>query len=364
MIGLADQIAEEYLKRVKIKSDFISAVCPFHKGGQEANPSFWINRHVGNWGCFTCEAGGSSLKWFLRELGVRSSTIEAQLEEAEKHAEKFKQLEKVRRKKKARKDFKGDFILPDALLGVYDWLPLDLIEDGFNKELLQEHEVGFDRKNNRITWPIRDLYGNLIGISGRATLIGEEPKYRMYSGKRVIEGKEVLGELGEWYPTYSNEGVRDHLWRLDKCWKRLMDNEDGDEQLIIVEGFKAALWMVQHGWLNTVALMGARMSSAQEKIVRKLGVPTFVLLDNNRPGRKGSKKVCQTLAVSTFEVFEVSYPGHLDDDVQPDDLTETELEEALGNSRRIGGRRNVTRLRRMGRQSRGRQKRQWKKKHR
>ena len=363
MIGLADQIAEEYLQRVKIKSDFIAAACPFHKSGQESHPSFWINRQVGNWGCFTCPVHGSSLKWLLKELGVRSTTIEAQLDEYEKHAEKYKKLDLVRRKKKERKDFKGDFILPDALLGVYNWLPIDLVEEGFSKEILREHEVGFDKKNNRITWPIRDLYGNLIGISGRATLIGEEPKYRVYSGKRLDkDGKEVLGELGEWYPTYSNEGTRDHLWRLDKCWKRLMENEDGEEQLIIVEGYKAALWLVQHGWLNTVALMGARMSAAQERIVRKLGVPTFVLLDNNKPGRKGSHKICQSLAVSTFSVFQVSYPDDVGDDAQPDDLSESELEVALSDSTRVGGKSNV--LRRMGRQSRGRPQGQWKKKHR
>jgi len=350
MIGLADQIAEEHLRRVRIKSDFISAACPFHKGGQESNPSFWINRHVGNWGCFTCDAHGGGLKWLLKELGVSSRKIEAQLDEAERQAEKYRKLDEVKKKKKSRKDFKGDFILPDALLGVYDWMPIDLVEEGFKKELLREHDVGFDRNNNRITWPIRDLYGNLVGISGRATLIGEEPKYRMYSGKRILDDKEVLGELGEWYPTYSNEGVRDHLWRLDKCWNRLLENKDGDEQLIIVEGFKAALWMVQNGWTNTVALMGANMSPAQERIVRKLGLETFVLLDNNRPGRKGSYRICQRLAVSSFPVYEVSYPGYLDDDVQPDDLEEDELEEALCSARRIGGKKNV--LRRMGRQSR------------
>lgn len=357
MLGLVDQIAEQHLSRVKIKSGFVSSACPFHKGGQESHPSFWINRHTGGWGCFACDAHGGGLKWLLKELGVRTSSIEAELEEAEKHAKKYRELEKLRSKRKARRGFKGEHVLPDALLGVYDWLPLDLIEAGFGKELLREHEIGFDRTNNRITWPIRDLYGNLIGISGRATLVGEVPKYRMYSGKRVMDGKEVLGELGQWYPSYSNEGVRDHLWRMDKCWKRLSDNVGGDEQLIIVEGFKAALWMVQHGWLNTVAIMGNKISPAQEKIVRKLGVETFVLLDNNWPGRKGSDQVCQRLAVSSFPVFQVRYPEHLDDDAQPDDLSGTELEEALCNSRRVGGKRHVAAtVRRLGRQFGGGQK--------
>lgn len=354
MLGIADQIAEEHLRRVKIKSDFISAACPFHKEGKESHPSFWINRHTGAWGCFTCDTKGSGLKWLLKGLGVSSLKIEAQLDDAERQSKKIRELEKVRSKKKARKDFKGDHVLPDALLGVFDWLSLDLVEQGFKKDLLREHDIGYDKRFDRITFPIRDLYGNLIGISGRATMIGAEPKYLVYSGMRVVDGKTLKGELGEWYPTYSSEGVRDHLWRMDKCWQRLQENKDGDEQLIIVEGYKAALWLVQNGWINTVALMGARMSQVQERIVRKLGLETFVMLDNNWAGRSGSTKICQRLGVSSFPVYEVSYPDHLDDDAQPDDLEEYELEEALCSARRIGGKTNV--IRRMGRQSRGRQK--------
>lgn len=354
-MSLADEIAQQHLKRVRIKDEFISAACPFHKEGRESRPSFWVNRQIGNWGCFTCGEHGGGLKWLLKRLGISTAHIEAQLEEAEKEAKKNIEIEKARARKKARKPFVGEHILPDPLLGVFDFMPLDLVEAGFDKEVLREHEIGYDRRNNRITFPIRDLFGNLIGISGRATMIGEEPKYLVYSGRRVIEGKELLGELGEWYPEYTNEGVRDHLWRMEKCYERLMANEGGQEQLIIVEGYKACLWLVQHGWINTVALMGARMSPGQERIIRSLGVETFVFLDNNRPGREGSARVCQRLAVSTFPVYEVRYPKDCNETDQPDDLIVEELEAALGNSRRIGGKSHGRRdVRQLGRQSGGR----------
>lgn len=356
MIGLADEIAQQHLKRVRIKNDFISAACPFHKEGREARPSFWVNRQIGNWGCFTCGEHGGGLKWLLKKLGVSSVRIEAQLDEAEKEVKRTLEVEKARARRKSRKAFAGEHVLPDALLGVFDFMPLDLVEAGFDKKVLQEHEIGYDRRNNRVTFPIRDLFGNLIGVSGRATMIGEEPKYLVYSGRRVIEGREVLGEFGEWYPEYTNEGIRDHLWRMDKCYERLMKNEGGQEQLIIVEGYKAALWLVQQGWINTVALMGARMSPSQERIVRSLGVETFVFLDNNRPGREGSTRVCQMLAVSTFPVYEVSYPADCEDTAQPDDLIVTELEAALNHSRRVGGKyHGGNRIRQLGRQHRGRQ---------
>ena len=356
MQAFADEVAQKYLERVRIKSDFISAACPFHKGGRESRPSFWVNREVGNWGCFTCGEHGGGLKWLLKKLGISSAHIDSQLDEAEKQAKKYEEVAKAKARKKARKAFAGEHVLPDALLGVFDFLPLDLVDAGFEKELLKDHDIGYDRRNNRITFPIRDLFGNLIGISGRATMIGEEPKYLIYSGQRKTEDATLPGELGEWYPDYTNEGVRDHLWRLDKCYERLMKNEGGQEQLILVEGYKAALWLVQNGWTNTAAFMGARMSPSQERIVRSLGVETFVFLDNNQPGREGSKRICQRLAVCTFPVYEVSYPADCNETDQPDDLIVEELEVALGNSTRVGGRSyGTTRIRRLERHTGGRQ---------
>jgi len=338
VLGLADSIAQQYLRRVRIKSEFISAVCPFHKEGTESHPSFWVNRQTGHWGCFTCEAHGGGLKWLLKDLGVGTAGFAERLKEAEKQASKTADLEKSRTRRKNKKSFAGEYTLPDALLGVFDFLPLDLVDAGFDKKILKEYDVGYDRRNNRITFPIRDLFGNLVGISGRATLIGDEPKYLVYNGKRVLDGKETMGELGEWYPEYSNESVRDNLWGMDKRYNALLNNESGEEYLIVVEGYKAALWLIQHRWINTVALMGSRMSPCQERIIRKLGVPVFVLLDNNLPGREGSRNICQRLAVSTFPVYEVRYDRDCESSTQPDDLDEEEITKALNSAIRVGGR--------------------------
>lgn len=345
MIGMADHVAQEHLRLVRIKEDFIAAACPFHKDGQETHPSFWINRTVGNWGCFSCTAQGGSLKWLLRKLGISNKGIEAQLEEAEKEGKQLREIDKLAKKKKARKEFKGEFILPEALLGVYDWLPTKLVEEGFTQETLLQHDIGFDQENERITFPIRDLFGNLIGISGRAIVPFNLPRYLVYSGKRIVKGKEVPGELGEWYSDYSNEGMRNHLWGMHEIYEDIFNSTDG--QLIIVEGYKARMWLVQHGWLNTVALMGSRMSATQERIVRKLGCETFIFLDNDRAGREGTRKICQRLGISTFPVYKCNYPETYEtevedsEDLQPDDLIDAELEQVLNTAQRVGGKPNV-----------------------
>lgn len=344
MYGLADQIAEEHLERVRVKDDFIAAACPFHKGGTERHPSFWINRSTGHWGCFTCQESGGGLKYLLRELGHSSTKIEAELDEAAKDASKAIKLSEAKRKKKARASFKGVQILPESVLGVFDFLPVDLIEMGFTEEMLVMHDVGFDKRNNRITFPIRDAFGNVVGISGRSTLPGEVPKYLLYNGRRIDKDGEYLGELGMWFPAYSNDGVRDHLWRSHLVYEDLMLGKW--DQLILVEGYKAAMWMVMHGYYHVVAIMGTKMTPAQEKLIRRFGATVFVFTDNNDPGQEAATNWCQRLAVSSFPVYRVHYPSYCDDSAQPDDLNNDELEAVLSNSERVGGKFYVKRMER------------------
>jgi len=334
MIGVADRVAEKYLRLVRIKSDFVSAACPFHKSGQERHPSFWINRQTGKWGCFSCSAGGSGLKYLLQELNVSNRTLEEEIDIATKEASDGLELENRKRKRKQRASFKAVHTLPDGLLGIYDRAPKALLEAGFGKELLRAHDIGFDRKLRRITFPIRDVFGTLVGISGRNP-DGVYPKYKVYEGTREVEGKQVPGELSEHHPTYSSRGVRDHLWRAHFIYDDIF--HERTQTLIVVEGFKAALWMVQLGWVNTVALMGSRMSPTQARIIRRMGTETWVFLDNNKPGRDGSKTVCGALANSTFPVYECEYPTYCEEEAQPDDLSEVEIEHVLETANRIGG---------------------------
>jgi DNA primase len=337
MRGLVDQIAKDHLNRVRLKDDFISAACPFHKGGQERHPSFWINRDNGAWGCFTCSTGGSDLRDLLKNLGIQNHSIESRIQDARKEAAGELKVSQLRQKKKARSEFKGTYILPEALLGVFDWTPTALVDKGYPESLLIEHDIGYDNRLDRITFPVRDVEGNLVGVSGRAVIPGTIPKYLFYSGKRTFNGESYNGELGEWCPDYSNDDVRNHLWRGNIVFPRLINGNPKDGYIIIVEGFKACLWMVLCGWENTVAIMGTSMSPSQERLIRRLGVKTFVLTDANQPGRDASKKICQRLAVNTFPVYECDYPVGSEESTQPDNLTAEELTQVFETSKRATG---------------------------
>jgi hypothetical protein len=48
---------------------WLSAKCPFHKNGQEANPSFAIDTQRGFWMCHTCQAHGDVINLYARFTG-------------------------------------------------------------------------------------------------------------------------------------------------------------------------------------------------------------------------------------------------------------------------------------------------------
>jgi DNA primase len=326
MHELADRIANEHLRSVRVKDEYIAAECPFHE--VKSGTQFWIHRATGAWGCFSCGARSGNLADLLKGLGVHKSRVFALLEQEKENRKKDEQREKIRRQRKAKAEFTGIHILPESLLGIFDWCPTRLLEEGFSEEILLQHSIGFDRARERITFPIRDIKGQLIGISGRTVVNGVLPKYKVYQGWHTDwEGKHVPGELGEWFPDYSSTDIRNHLWRGQFVYDRLYSGRDN--QLIVVEGYKAALWLVQHGYDNTVAIMGARMSFAQERLIRSMGTETWVFLDNNEAGRTGTEDMCWRLGNSTFPVYRCRYPEWCDEATQPDGLDEEELQNVL-----------------------------------
>lgn len=333
MEAVVDDVAQQYLENTTIKAEYIAARCPFH--GPDRNPSFWMERATGKFGCWACGASGSSLLWFLKDMGARTRDIEHTIKEAEKDRFHRAKIAKRQKERATRASFLGEHTLPENILGLWDLCPEALLEAGFEEKILRDHDVGFDEKRMRITFPIRDIEGSLVGISGRS-VDGSNPKYKVYQGRhqRVdYNGKPVqsLGELGEWFPSYSSTDIRNHLYRghavYDPCFFGKVPKES---KVIVVEGYKAALWLVQLGYPLTVALMGARMSATQERLIKRMGVPTYILLDNNDAGQSGMDFIASKLGRCSFPVYRCFYPEDRSADTQPDDLTTAEeVEEIL-----------------------------------
>ena len=272
-----------------------STKCPFHKGGEERTPSFSVNPQKGLFNCFTCHEAGD-IKRLLVLLGLPRDQVDREVQPIAPILQRNREQYKLEQKHffSNRDPFRADYSLPESFLGIYDWMPLKLVKDGFDSALLKSLDIGFDKENNRITYPLRDMYGNLAGFSGGATLPGQEPKYKVYQGGRTVGRKRVHADFGAWFdekhPDYRCEN-HDFLWNFNRVFARISATSDSSDTVFVVEGFKACMWMIQAGFLNTVALMGSYISERQQRMLHMLGGHVCLFLDNDEAGRRATFNV-------------------------------------------------------------------------
>lgn len=294
--------------------------CPFHKEGKEAKPSFYMNVSNGLFFCHSCHASGTFVQ-FLRAMGASSYEIDSYIQYEEIKPKKTRQKPKV-------DPALGEHILPEGLLGIFDYCPKGLKDAGFDPKLMQRLGVGFHKDAMRITFPIRDCYGNLVGINGR-TVIDEWPRYKVYKADDLIA---LSADENEGRAKYSGYDIKNHnfLWNMHNVFPRAFY---GDlDCIIIVEGYKACMWLLQHGVDNVVALQGSRMTRTQELVLSRMNVSYILFLDNNKAGREGAYNTAERLRKNRKHVFCVNYPEEMSSETQPDSLDEEEIMSVLDDA--------------------------------
>jgi len=182
--------------------------------------------------------------------------------------------------------------------------------------------------------------------SPTGTRFWRRPSCLVYQGSRVHEqtGKRVVGDFGEWFdeqfPGYRCEN-HDFIWNYDRVYPRVMQaTSEAESTVFLVEGYKACLWMIQCGYVNTVALMGSYISETQQRMLHRLGGQVVLFFDNDNPGRAATKQIGKALwrplhgrlKVMQYppEDVEASYSG--ESDSQPDDYEAQGIHHMVENS--------------------------------
>lgn len=102
-----------------------------------------------------------------------------------------------------------------------------------------------------------------------------------------------------------------------------MEGTDG-RPLVVVEGPFTVYHLVQCGFSNAVATLGATVSDEQADILAATGRPIILLFDGNEAGHAGMRSAAGKLITRTF-VRVVRLP----EGKEPDDLSQAELEKLL-----------------------------------
>lgn len=284
--------------------------CPIHGEQQgRSKPSFSFHEETGQWHCFT-GCGGGGLTQLLQKLNKPASFIDRTMERLRPH---LKDTPKRTGSFRQTGIFRTPYVLPERLLGIYEYAPTALLEKGFESDVLQDNDIGFDVALERITFPVRDLYGDLAGIVGKP--VGDD-----VPGKYVVYEQELRDLAFKGY-TFSNH---DYLWRWEKVYPQVYRSRE-QRTICVTEGFKAALWVVQAGFPLTVALMGTSLSAVQLRFFQRVGTKIVLCLDDDRWGRIATKKAISKL--KGLDVHIMRYPFRFD--LQPDDLTYDEVRDAI-----------------------------------
>ena len=303
-------------------SDNLPAKCPFHGGGQEKNASFYVyvgptdnHKTTGSSFCHRCGKGWS-LRSLLRDLRRGYAEIHNTLSKvgvlnacSSKLGSGLSALSKPL-------DLSNPLI-PEWLLGAYDYCPKLLLEQGFHKCTLRDFDIGFDLLHGRVTFPLRDHLGRLVGVSGR-TVVGHPIRYKIYKS-----------EINQ--PNYNLHKQR-LLWNLHDV-KLRASQKPLTKPIVLCEGFKAVMWLQQHGYPNALCSLGTSFSDEQILLISYLTDTVTLFFDNDKAGVSAANKAIKRLS-KYFLVWVASYPhAHRED--SPDDLSAEEIDHAVIDSHSV-----------------------------
>lgn len=275
----------------KEDNDNIAITCPIHKGGHERRPSCYVfanDKHPeveNGWvHCFTC---GYSVPMyqFIADLFNQSSDWGKEWLKENCELAFISEVqylpEIVLSNSKKLVEFMDDSVLDEyRQYHPYMW------ERKLTKEVVDFFEVGYDAKQDMITFPVRDEYGRLVFITKRHT------KFKRFE---IPEGVDK--------PLYLYNKIKPFNFNA----------------IAVVESQINALYMNSIG-IPTIGLIGTG-SKNQYELLNKCGIRTFNLyFDGDEAGYKGAKRFIKNIRKDVIvNVFKVP------DGKDVNDLTKEEI---------------------------------------
>jgi DNA primase len=344
-VDIVDLISEHIVLRKQGK-DFVG-LCPFH---DDKSPSFSVSPSKQFYYCFSCGAGGNSIK-FLMELNKRSfadvildlakryqvpvKTLEPQQrQELQRQISLREQLYEVlaltarfyehalqqsqgeqallylRNTRQLRDETIQQFQLgyaPSGWQTLYGYLveqkryPVELIEQAGLIVPRQGERGYYDRFRQRLIIPIHDLQGRVIGFGGRA-LGDEQPKYLNSPETELFDKGNTLFALDKARPAVAKQ-----------------------DKAIVVEGYFDVIALHAAGITNAVASLGTALSLAQVRQLLRYTESKQVILnfDADAAGAKAAER-------AIGEVADLAYKGevqlrvlNIPDGKDPDEFLKT-----------------------------------------
>ena len=285
-----DEVVADYVQLKNAGGGQKKGLCPFH---DEKSPSFHVTPSKGYFHCFGCQTGGDVIAFLMKidhltftetierladrigytlryeegsstsaPVGNRSRLIAANAAAAKFYQEQLntstgaahaRELMTKRGFDKSACEQFGVGYAPDE----WDGLTKHLRAAGFTideLELAGLSKMGqrgpIDKFRNRLTWPIRDISGDVVGFGARKLASDEEDQ-----GPKYLNTSET--------PIYKKSQV---LYGLDMSKKEIAKKR----QVVVVEGYTDVMAAHLAGITTAVATCGTAFGADHIRIIRRL----------------------------------------------------------------------------------------------
>lgn len=311
---LLDSLGKKY--HINSNLSFIQTQCFFswnHKRGDKS-PSFSIKiveNGKSDCKCFTCHHNYISLldsisllnkyennkysKLLEFVLNKEELTLNNRLTFALKKIEK--KTEDFKIKKEVKEDKREVFFSEEQFLEYPKEYVQELVSRGVGYCAFNFWEIAFDKKHNRIIFPMRKEKTNeLIGLSGRLLNFTKESKYPKYY--------------------HYNHFNKSHFFYGEHLFS------EKTKKIVLVEGFfdVIILWQTFKDFTDEyifLGVLGTYLSNIQLFRIREKGLPVYLMFDSDKAGkdceRHTQKELKGHVPIYTVNLPEGKDPGDLRD---------------------------------------------------
>ncbi len=270
-------------------------LCPFHS---EKTPSFYVNSAKALYNCFGCGASGDGIKFYSQINGI--DYLEAAKVLAREHGISIQHINPEEESKKDKIYHLLQILNKHYAQSINNNIKDYLSSREITKDIIEEYEIGFCKKyitqefikthnididiaiaagilakgssgsiyevfRDRITFPIKNIYGRICGFGARALSSDVAPKYLNSPETIVFKKSEIL---------YGEHIAFKHSGKANK--------------IFVVEGYLDVISMHIEGYLNTVATLGTSFCSTHMAKLWSVADEICFCFDGDSAGKKAT----------------------------------------------------------------------------
>ena len=298
------ELISSYLSLKQTGKDYVG-LCPFHN---EKTPSFSVSAQKQLYYCFGCGAGGNAIRFMMdlngtsfietledlgKRVGINLTTIKENKEETS-HKKLYDIMYLANSffnnqlRKSATKEVPIEYLKNRGLSGEIakkfqiGWAPPGwdnilnhLINQAVPNNLIMDSGLinesrgkKFDRLRSRITFPIKNRRGQVLGFGGRTTN-NDKPKYLNSPETNIFNKGSTIYGIHE------------------AATAQKINN------LIITEGYLDVISLSQAGLTNVVATLGTAITKSQLNLLFRETEHLIFCFDGDKAGENAGIKACK-----------------------------------------------------------------------